>query len=1027
MKMKLFSMLVLLCAVTQGTWAQEVWSTWDGNAETKPSFYASYGGHTNVVVIKTAGELFYVNRYFDEKSGYDGNKKFCDLNYHLDASIDMGTSWSWIPLGRRTYTVTKYNGTFYGNGHTIRFKTWYDDDNTTKENQGLFGTINDDGKVYDTFVECDIDSDDDYVGGIAGQCWGLIQNCRVTGTVKSDDPYVGGIVGSLEGDGMVLDCYVNGTVQGNDTYVGGIAGSARSSKIERCEVNGTIKSTDEYLGGIVGTIHSTGSHVKGCKVSGKVEGVEDAKCIGGIAGSTHNTIENCWVSADVSGTWHNSSSTSKLCVGGIAGYNEEGEIKYCCMTGNVTGHDAGVGGISGSALGADSHHDHCTFYGTVTSEHSQWSVLIGNQHSVTNSTDNDMHNNDLTSDETVSSYLNGIDTQYGIYRYAVQYPYAINVSKAGTGTITASHERARPGQTFTLTTTFVTECQINVEGVDGWTYNETDKKGILTFDMPKRDVNIKVVFTTASWLNHAGSESDPYSITTTADWNDFVNVVNGGYTFSGQFVKLGNDVSVSTMAGTSDAKSFQGTFDGDGHTLTFNNGTAETPFSEQYCAPFRHVKNAVMKNLHVDGTIYTSAKKAAGIVGESHGALTLAGCISSISIHSSVSGDGTHGGLVSTLSGRGNTILIDGCVFDGSFATTNGTNNCGGFIGWGGYNKPTIKNSLLKPSSVAANMLGSNFARWYTGDGGIYEPTITNCYYVAVDNLPTDQGTDAVAHTTAPTNLGSEVEDYGMVKAYENGILFDGIYYVVPATISLTDNDTYTRTKDMETSSATYRKTTDRVGKFHSWLVPFDHTITATDADKFKFYKINMISNSPDPETEATDETWMFVKKMQAGDVLNANMPYLYVPLEAVTDYVFTADDNILKAKADDARITMMTAENTYTLYATYGPTTATAQAPFYYMNINGNLSLGNDGTVTVGSFRWIMRVESKFGSGSSAAYARRIIIYDGESETTGVNEVRASDGVSADSWYSLDGRKLQGKPSRAGVYIYNGVKVVIK
>ena len=74
------------------------------------------------------------------------------------------------------------------------------------------------------------------------------------------------------------------------------------------------------------------------------------------------------------------------------------------------------------------------------------------------------------------------------------------------------------------------------------------------------------------------------------------------------------------------------------------------------------------------------------------------------------------------------------------------------------------------------------------------------------------------------------------------------------------------------------------------------------------------------------------------------------------------------------------------------------------------------------------MRVESKFGSGSSAAYARsRILIYDGESETTGVNEVRASDGVSADSWYSLDGRKLQGKPSRAGVYIYNGVKVVIK
>ena len=78
MRQKIFLLIALLCAVAQGAWAQE-WSVWDGNAETKPSFYSSYGEHTNVVVIKTAGELFYVNKYFDEKSGYDGNKKFCVL------------------------------------------------------------------------------------------------------------------------------------------------------------------------------------------------------------------------------------------------------------------------------------------------------------------------------------------------------------------------------------------------------------------------------------------------------------------------------------------------------------------------------------------------------------------------------------------------------------------------------------------------------------------------------------------------------------------------------------------------------------------------------------------------------------------------------------------------------------------------------------------------------------------------------------------------------------------------------------
>ena len=277
----------------------------------------------------------------------------------------------------------------------------------------------------------------------------------------------------------------------------------------------------------------------------------------------------------------------------------------------------------------------------------------------------------------------------------------------------------------------------------------------------------------------AGTEDAPFIVNSTADWNDFANYVTGGYTFSGQFVKLNNDISVSNMAGADDAKSFQGTFLGDGtHTLTFNNGTAQTPFSETYCAPFRHVKNAVIKNLHVAGTIYTSVQKAAGFVGESHGALTITGSRSSININSSRSGDGTHGGFVATLSGANNTILIDGCVFDGSFATTANTTNCGGFIGWGVYNKPVVSNSLMKPSSVPADMLIYTFARWYTGDNGIYEPTIDNCYYVATDNLPTNQGMVPVIFNSTPDDLGQLLNDYGMVKVYKNGMLFDGTYYM---------------------------------------------------------------------------------------------------------------------------------------------------------------------------------------------------------------------------------------------------------
>ena len=290
-----------------------------------------------------------------------------------------------------------------------------------------------------------------------------------------------------------------------------------------------------------------------------------------------------------------------------------------------------------------------------------------------------------------------------------------------------------------------------------------------------------------------GIDGNPFIISSTDDWNGFANAVTGGCTFSGQFVKIDADISVSTMAGTSDANSFQGTFDGDGHTLTFTKGTSGSPFSENYCAPFRHVKNAVIKHMHVDGTIYTSVQKAAGFVGESHGALNITNCRSSVDIHSSKSGDGTHGGFVATLSGSNNTILIDGCVFDGSFGTTNSTTNCGGFVGWGVYNKPVVSNSLMKPSSVPTDMIIYTFARWYTGDDGIYEPTITNCYYVATTNLPANQGIQAVTDAEI-LPVGEPVVTYNTsgITVYVNGISHGGNFYYLPdRNIKITANKWY--------------------------------------------------------------------------------------------------------------------------------------------------------------------------------------------------------------------------------------------
>ena len=47
--------------------------------------------------------------------------------------------------------------------------------------------------------------------------------------------------------------------------------------------------------------------------------------------------------------------------------------------------------------------------------------------------------------------------------------------------------------------------------------------------------------------------------------------------------------------------------------------------------------------------------------------------------------------------------------------------------------------------------------------------------------------------------------------------------------------------------------------------------------------------------------------------------------------------------------------------------------------------------------------------------------------ETTGVIEVKEVNGVNDDSWYTVGGRKLSGKPTAKGLYIVNGKKKVVK
>jgi len=1022
---KILFILALLCAVAQGAWAAD--RNYEYPTKTKPSFYASHGGKSNVVVINSAAELAFVTANFSEDSGYkvdDDSKDWSELNYYLNADLDMGTEYSWLPLGRESFWVTKYEGTFWGNGHTITYKTW----DLNEENQGLFSTIHEDGKVYDVNVVCNISTKRNFVGGIAGQNYGLIQNCTVKANIVIEaHQYAGGIVGENLDTGTVTGCRVSGTIKG------------------------TIKDGDEIsdIGGIAGlNNHDTD----------------------GAGHNYYGTIVNCWVEADVISDGASSYDRAEL--GGICGTNFA-VIKYCCVTGDVTSNKvkSHVGGIAGKN---DHSVEHCTFYGTLTNYYSQNSKYVGNQ------TKGSVPNMYDTFDQ--DEYDAAIAAGHTLYAYAIKNVFAVTDSKTGTGTYTIEDYDAAVsdltkvpvGHWVRVNVTSGVVSSFSVKDADdndvSFAWNHLYGDNYYIFVMPKSDVTVTITFKETAGT---GTADDPYIISDGTEWEAFAKAVNNGDSYEGKFVMLGGDFEVSTYQclGTNIgfSNAFKGTFDGNGHTLTC------------VYAPFTRVMDATIKNLHVTGNA-TGSSNYGSIVGYSKGTLNLINCRSSVNVDCGTSQG--YGGLVGTLSTattgaqstNPNSVTIDGCVFDGSITSTveneYRAHDCSGFVGDAGEGGTVvIRNSILKPASVGEGIIANTFAKM--GSGTL---TFENSYFVAVANLPANQGTQARTITAGNhvtlSGLGDATTTYGSqgITAYATGIKYGGNYYAgsgdaVSLTLSHGSQEGYTFSQytasDGTLSGSTLTMPAADVTINAEWTRNTasladnaDNTafISAHDGDVYDItltgrtlYKdgawnticlpFNVVLDGS-PLAGATART--LTEASISGSTLTLTFGDAVTTLEAGTPYIikWASGDNIVSpvfsgVTIDSDMHPYDTAEESVTtdervrFVGTYKSTAFNADD-------KSILLMGSENTLyypTAGAGIGAQRAYFKIG-GDDALLARRLTAFNigfGEGGMTGVIEVKEVIGVNDDSWYTLDGMKLSQKPTAKGIYVNNGKKVVIK
>ena len=163
----------------------------------------------------------------------------------------------------------------------------------------------------------------------------------ITGlTFTTNDEYAG-LFGYLNRAGTVKNVVMEGVqITSNQIYGGSIGGVAGYSwgTIENCSVSGSVSGT-VYVGGVVGA--QIGGSITGCSSSATVKGTTD---VGGVAGQTNSsaTLTACYATGNVT---IEINPAKNIAGGSLVGMNAGSSLLACYATGNVTSTGSSTGQV----------------------------------------------------------------------------------------------------------------------------------------------------------------------------------------------------------------------------------------------------------------------------------------------------------------------------------------------------------------------------------------------------------------------------------------------------------------------------------------------------------------------------------------------------------------------------------------------------------------------------------------------------------------------------------------------------------
>ena len=245
--------------------------------------------------------------------------------------------------------------------------------------------------------------------------------------------------------------------------------------------------------------------------------------------------------------------------------------------------------------------------------------------------------------------------------------------------------------------------------------------------------------------------------------------------------------------------------------------------------------------------------------------------------------------------------------------------------------------------------------------------------------------------------------------------------YIEPLKIldETADNQTWLTENNAQERNITLTRTL-QTGSYNTFCAPF-----AIPASKYADYKLAAVKKLT---ASSFDNTTGVLSLTFADETtgIEAGKPYLVKVSEAVTNPTFV-----------DVTVSGTAVPNTETETVNFVPTLSktlvmgdgsSADDAKTVLFLGAQNKLYNPTVVNDAAQEasYIKGFRAYFQLKGEATAARSFSLDFGDGEVSGINELYDSPSE-ADAWYTLDGRKLQGRPNVKGIYIINGKKTIVK